>query len=393
MENVYVMSATRSAIGSFGGALKDKSPIELGTIIAQEAISRSGFDKNKIDHAVFGNVIHTEPRDMYLSRCISIDSGVSESAPALTVNRLCGSGLQAIVSAIQLIQLGDAKITLAGGVEIMSKSGYLVPAMRWGGRLGDAKMTDMLIGALHDPFGLGHMGITAENVSKDYEINREMMDNFALSSQQKASNAIDKGYFSDQITSIEIKKRKEKITFKIDEHIRPNTKIENLSALKPAFDPNGNVTAGNSSGINDGAAALILAKEEEAMKNKKKPLAKIVSYGFGGVPARIMGMGPVPATKMALERANLNINDLDCVESNEAFAAQACAVSKELKLPSEIVNPNGGAIALGHPVGATGSIILTKLIYELIRINGRFGLATMCIGGGQGIAVIVDTKV
>ena len=263
MENVYVMSATRSAIGSFGGALKDKAPIELGTIIAQEAISRSGFDKNKIDHAVFGNVIHTEPRDMYLSRCISMDSGVSESAPALTVNRLCGSGLQAIVSAIQLIQLGDAKITLAGGVEIMSKSGYLVPAMRWGGRLGDAKMTDMLIGALHDPFGLGHMGITAENVSKDYEINREMMDNFALSSQQKAFNAIDKGYFSDQITSIEIKKRKEKITFKIDEHIRPNTKIENLSALKPAFDPNGNVTAGNSSGINDGAAALILTKRKK----------------------------------------------------------------------------------------------------------------------------------
>ncbi len=393
MENVYIMSATRAAVGSFGGSLKDKSPIELGSIVSKEAIEKSGIKAEDIGHSVFGNVIHTEPKDMYLSRCIAIDAGVPDSSPALTVNRLCGSGLQATVSAIQLIQLGDTDTALAGGSEVMSKGGYLVPAMRWGARLGHSEMTDMLLGALHDPFGLGHMGITAENVSKDYQINREMMDEFSFNSQIRAINAINKGYFETQITPVELTKRKETIVFKTDEHVRSNIKKEDLLKLKPAFDPNGNVTAGNSSGINDGAAAIILANDKLAKKSEKKPIAKIVSYGFGGVPARIMGMGPVPASKMALEKAGLKIENLDCVESNEAFAAQACAVSKQLGIPSDIVNPNGGAIALGHPVGATGTIILTKLIHELHRTGGRFGLATMCIGGGQGIAVIVDVKI
>ncbi len=392
MNSVYILSATRTAIGSFGGTLKDKTPVDLGIIAAREAISRSGLAADVIGHGVFGNVIHTEARDMYISRCITIGAGMPDSAPALTVNRLCGSGLQAVVSAAQLIQLGDCETALAGGTEVMSKGGYLVPAMRWGARLGHSKMTDMMLGALHDPFGLGHMGITAENVAADYQISREDMDKFALNSQKRAANAIEQGYFKEQIVPVEIQTRKEVTTFDTDEHFRPQTNLESLQGLKPAFDPEGAVTAGNSSGINDGAAALILASEKTASHSDKKPLARIISYGFGGVPARIMGMGPVPASKMALERAGLKISDIDCVESNEAFAAQACAVSKELGLADDIVNPNGGAIALGHPVGATGAIILTKLIYELHRTGGRYGLATMCIGGGQGIAVIIDTK-
>ncbi len=392
MEDVFILSATRTAIGGFGGSLKDKSPIDLGIAVTGEAISRSGLNADDIDHGVYGNVIHTEARDMYISRCITIGAGMAESAPALTVNRLCGSGLQAIVSATQLVQLGDANAAVAGGAEVMSRGGYHVPAMRWGARLGHAEMTDMMLGALHDPFGLGHMGITAENVAKDYDISRADMDAFALESQNRAAKAIKEGYFKDQITPITIKRRREEIVFDTDEHVRAETTADGLAGLRPAFDKDGLVTAGNSSGINDGAAAIILANASCADKAGKTPLAKIISYGFGGVPPRIMGMGPVPASKMALERAGLTVNDIDLIESNEAFAAQACAVSKELGLPSEIVNPNGGAIALGHPVGATGAIIMTKLIYELHRTGGRYGLATMCIGGGQGIAVIVDTK-
>jgi len=393
MHDVFIMSATRTAIGGFGGSLKNKSPIDLGIAVTIEAIDRSGLATDEIDHGIYGNVIHTEARDMYISRCITIGAGMADSSPALTVNRLCGSGLQAIVSATQLVQLGDAAAAVAGGAEVMSLGGYHVPAMRWGARLGHAEMTDMMLGALHDPFGLGHMGITAENVAKDFNVTRADMDAFALESQKRAANAIEKGYFKDQITPVKITKKREELAFDTDEHVRGETTADGLASLRPAFDKEGQVTAGNSSGINDGAAALILGNAEKVEKSNKSPLAKIVSYGFGGVAPRIMGMGPVPASKMALERAGLKVSQIDIVESNEAFAAQACAVSKELGLPSDIVNPNGGAIALGHPVGATGAIIMTKLIYELHRTGGRYGLATMCIGGGQGIAVIIDTQV
>ena len=393
MHDVFIMSATRTAIGGFGGSLKNKSPIDLGIAVTSEAIDRSGLATDEIDHGIYGNVIHTEARDMYISRCITIGAGMADSSPALTVNRLCGSGLQAIVSATQLVQLGDASAAVAGGADVMSLGGYHVPAMRWGARLGHAEMTDMMLGALHDPFGLGHMGITAENVAKDFNVTRADMDAFALASQKRAANAIEKGYFKDQITPVKITKKREELAFDTDEHVRGETTADGLASLRPAFDKEGQVTAGNSSGINDGAAALILGNAEKVEKSNKSPLAKIVSYGFGGVAPRIMGMGPVPASKMALERAGLKVGQIDIVESNEAFAAQACAVSKELGLPSDIVNPNGGAIALGHPVGATGAIIMTKLIYELHRTGGRYGLATMCIGGGQGIAVIIDTQV
>ena len=388
MKNVYIMSANRSAIGGFGGTLKGFCPVDLGTLVAKEAISRSGYDPKEIDHAVFGNVIHTEPRDMYVSRVIALQSGLRKDSAALTVNRLCGSGLQAIISAIQLLALEDASITMAGGVEVMSNGAHIVEGFRWGARMGDGKVHDMMLGALHDPFGHGHMGITAENISSRYQISRDMQDQFALTSQQRASKAIEDGVFKDQILPIEIKSRKGIDIFQIDEHLKPNTTMESLSGLRTAFKKDGVVTAGNASGINDGASALILANEEKAKKGK--PLARIVSYGFGGVDPDEMGMGPVPATKMALNKAGLDVSDLDLIESNEAFAAQACAVNKQLGLDPEKVNVNGGAIALGHPVGATGAIIMTKLIYELRQRKGKYGLATMCIGGGQGIAVIIE---
>jgi len=382
------MSANRSAIGGFGGTLKGFCPVDLGTLVAKEAISRSGYDPKEIDHAVFGNVIHTEPRDMYVSRVIALQSGLRKDSAALTVNRLCGSGLQAIISAIQVLALEDASITMAGGVEVMSNGAHIVEGFRWGARMGDGKVHDMMLGALHDPFGHGHMGITAENISSRYQISRDMQDQFALTSQQRASKAIEDGVFKDQILPIEIKTRKGIDIFQIDEHLKPNTTMESLSGLRTAFKKEGVVTAGNASGINDGASALILANEEKAKKGK--PLDRIVSYGFGGVDPDEMGMGPVPATKMALNKAGLDVSDLDLIESNEAFAAQACAVNKQLGLDPEKVNVNGGAIALGHPVGATGAIIMTKLIYELRQRKGKYGLATMCIGGGQGIAVIIE---
>ena len=388
MNNVFIMSANRSAIGGFGGTLKNFSPVDLGTLVAKEAIARSGYDSKEIEHAVFGNVIHTEPRDMYISMVIALQAGLSKDSASLTVNRLCGSGLQAIVSAIQLLALGDASIVMAGGVEVMSNGAHIVEGFRWGTRMGDGKVHDMMLGALHDPFGHGHMGITAENISSRYQISRDMQDEFAFTSQKRANKALKDGVFKDQILPIEIKTRKGIDIFENDEHLKPNTTMESLSGLRTAFKKDGVVTAGNASGINDGASALILANEEKAKNGN--PLARIVSYGFGGVDPDEMGMGPVPATKMALNKAGLEVSDLDLVESNEAFAAQACAVNKQLGLDPEKVNVNGGAIALGHPVGATGSIIMTKLIYELRKRNSRYGLATMCIGGGQGIAVILE---
>ena len=388
MNNVYIMSANRSAIGGFGGTLKNHCPVDLGTLVAKEAIARSGYEANEVEHAVFGNVIHTEPRDMYVSRVIALQAGMEKSSAALTVNRLCGSGLQAIVSASQILMLGDASIAMAGGVEVMSNGAHIVQGFRWGSRMGDGQVHDMMLGALHDPFGHGHMGITAENISSRYQISREMQDEFALTSQKRAQKAIENGVFKDQILPIEIKTRKGVEIFETDEHLKPDTSMETLSSLRTAFKKDGVVTAGNASGINDGASALILANEEKA--NKGKPLARIVSYGFGGVDPDEMGMGPIPASKMALKKAQLSVSDLDLIESNEAFAAQACAVNKQLGLDPSKVNVNGGAIALGHPVGATGAIIMTKLVYELIKRKGKYGLATMCIGGGQGIAVIIE---
>ena len=388
MNNIYIMSATRSAIGTFGGTLKDFSPVDLGTLVAKEAIERSDFQAEDISHAVFGNVIHTEPRDMYVSRVIALQSGMKKDSAAFTVNRLCGSGLQAIVSAAQLIAMEDTELALAGGVEVMSSGTHVVQGLRWGSKMGDSKIFDMMLGSLQDPFGHGHMGITAENISERYQISRDMQDEFALTSQIRAKEAIDQGLFKEQIKPIEIKTRKGISIFDTDEHLKPDTTLETLSSLRAAFKKEGSVTAGNASGINDGAAALILANEKQA--KKAKPLARIVSYGFGGVDPDEMGMGPIPASKMALNKSGLKLDDIDLVESNEAFAAQACAVNKQLGLDPEKVNVNGGAIALGHPVGATGSIIMTKLIYELRRRNGKYGLATMCIGGGQGIAVIIE---
>ena len=388
MNNVYIMSANRSAIGGFGGTLKNHCPVDLGTLVAKEAIARSGYEANEVEHAVFGNVIHTEPRDMYVSRVIALQAGMDKASAALTVNRLCGSGLQAIVSASQILMLGDASVAIAGGVEVMSNGAHIVQGFRWGSRMGDGQVHDMMLGALHDPFGHGHMGITAENISSRYQISREMQDEFALTSQKRAHEAIENGNFKDQILPIEIKTRKGIQIFEIDEHPKPETSMETLTGLRTAFKKDGVVTAGNASGINDGASALVLANEEKAKNGK--PLARIVSYGFGGVDPDEMGMGPVPASKMALNKAQLTVSDLDLIESNEAFAAQACAVNKQLGLNPEIVNVNGGAIALGHPVGATGAIIMTKLIYELRKRKGKYGLATMCIGGGQGIAVIIE---
>ena len=388
MNNVYIMSANRSAIGGFGGTLKNHCPVDLGTLVAKEAIARSGFEANEVEHAVFGNVIHTEPRDMYVSRVIALQAGMDKASAALTVNRLCGSGLQAIVSASQILMLGDASVAIAGGVEVMSNGAHIVQGFRWGSRMGDGQVHDMMLGALHDPFGHGHMGITAENISSRYQISREMQDEFALTSQKRAHEAIENGNFKDQILPIEIKTRKGIEIFEIDEHPKPETSMETLTGLKTAFKKDGVVTAGNASGINDGASALVLANEEKAKNGK--PLARIVSYGFGGVDPDEMGMGPVPASKMALNKAHLTVSDLDLIEANEAFAAQACGVNKQLGLNPEIVNVNGGAIALGHPVGATGAIIMTKLVYELRKRKGKYGLATMCIGGGQGIAVIIE---
>ena len=390
MTDIFIVAARRSAIGNYGGSLKDIAPIDLAIPVAKAAIEQSGFPASAIDHAVYGHVIHTEPRDMYSPRCISIGAGLADTAPAFQVNRLCGSGLQAIVSGIQLIQLGDATAVLAGGVEVMSRGPYILPAHRWGARMGDSGLTDMLLGALHDPFGIGHMGITAENVAKDYNISRANMDEFAAESQARASAAQSAGYFKEQIVPLTVKQGRKEINFESDEFIRSETTFDSLANLRPAFAKDGLVTAGNSSGINDGSASVILADANKINSHNATPMARIVSYGFGGVPARIMGMGPVPASQMALERAGLSVDDLAVVESNEAFAAQACAVSKQLGLDASVVNPNGGAIALGHPVGATGAIIMTKLIYELRRRSARYGMATMCIGGGQGISIIVE---
>ncbi|RKP52460.1 beta-ketothiolase BktB [Trinickia fusca] len=387
---VVVVSGVRTAIGDFGGGLKDYSPTELGARVVREVLARAHVSGEEVGHVVFGNVIHTEPKDMYLARVAAINGGVAQHTPALTVNRLCGSGLQAIVSAAQSILLDDADIAIGGGAENMSRAPYSAPAARFGQRMGDARFIDMMLGALHDPFESFHMGVTAENVARKYGITREMQDALALESNRRASHAIREGYFKEQILPIVSQSKKGDVVFDTDEHVRHDASIEDLARLKPAFAKDGSVTPGNASGINDGAAAVVLMERRVAEARGLKPLARIVSYGYAGVDPAYMGIGPVPATRQALERAGLTVADLDVIESNEAFAAQACAVSSELGFDPAKVNPNGSGISLGHPVGATGAIITVKALYELQRTGGRHALATMCIGGGQGIAMIFE---
>lgn len=388
-ETVYIVAGARTAIGTYGGTLKDVAPIDLASHVFKAAMERAGIAAETVEQCVLGNVIHTEARDMYVSRVAALQAGLAENSRALTVNRLCGSGLQAIVTATQMIQLGDISTAIAGGVEVMSRGGYLLPAHRWGQRMGEGAVVDMMSGALTDPFGIGHMGITAENIAEESAIDRATQDAFAVESHQKAQKAIEAGYFTSQITPYEIKQRKKTITFDTDEHFRADAQLADFEKLRAVFKKDGSVTAGNASGINDGAAAVVLTNEA-SLPSSGKPMARIVSYGNAGVAPRVMGMGPVEAVEQALSRANLSIADIDVIESNEAFAVQACAVSKKLDLPADKVNPNGGAIALGHPIGATGAIITVKTMYELERIGGRYGLITMCIGGGQGIAMIIE---
>ena len=387
---VVVLSGVRTAIGDFGGALKDVPPTELAAKVVREAVSRAKVEPEDVGHLVFANVIHTEPKDMYLSRVASINGGLPKETPALTLNRLCGSGLQAIVSAAQAIKLGDADVAVAGGAESMSRGIYADLSARWGARMGDHQLVDMMVGALTDPFDSVHMGITAENVATKWGITRQQQDEMALESNRRAVNAAQKGYFKEQVLPIEIKSRKGIVVVDTDEHPRADATLESLAKLRTVFKPDGSVTAGNASSINDGASATVLMERKAADKKGLKPLARLVAYAHAGVDPKYMGIGPVPAVKKALERAGLKVSDMDVIESNEAFAAQACAVAKDLGFDLKKVNPNGGAIALGHPIGATGAILTVKAIYELQRTGGRYALVTMCIGGCQGIAAVFE---
>ncbi|WEK33153.1 MAG: acetyl-CoA C-acyltransferase family protein [Candidatus Pseudomonas phytovorans] len=387
---IYVVSAVRSAIGGFGGALKDLPLADLASALTRAAIERSGVAAEQVGHLVMGTVIPTEPRDAYLARVAAMNAGIPKETPAFNVNRLCGSGLQAIVSAAQCLLLGDTDVAVAAGAESMSRGPYLLPQARWGARMGDLQGIDYTVGVLHDPFQHFHMGITAENVSAKHGITREMQDELALNSQRRAARAIAEGRFDSQIVPLELKTRKGSVQFSVDEHVRSEVTAEQLAGMKPVFKKDGTVTAGNASGINDGAAGLVLASGDAVRRLGLKPLARLVGYAHAGVEPELMGMGPVPATRKVLEKTGLKVQDLDVIESNEAFAAQACAVARELGFDPEKVNPNGSGISLGHPVGATGAIIATKAIHELQRIQGRYALATMCIGGGQGIAVVFE---
>ena len=387
---IYVVSAVRSAIGGFGGSLKDLPLADLATTITRAAIERSGVAAEQIGHMVMGTVIPTEPRDAYLSRVAAMNAGIPKETPAFNVNRLCGSGLQAIVSATQCLLLGDADVAVAAGAESMSRGPYLLPQARWGARMGDLQGIDYTVGVLQDPFEHFHMGITAENVAAKHGITREMQDELALTSQRRAARAIAEGRFDSQIVPLELKSRKGTVQFAVDEHVRGDVTAEQLAGMKTVFKKDGTVTAGNASGINDGAAGLVLASGDAVRRLGLKPLARLVGYAHAGVEPELMGLGPIPATRKVLEKTGLKLQDLDVIESNEAFAAQACAVARELGFDPEKVNPNGSGISLGHPVGATGTIIATKAIHELQRIQGRYALATMCIGGGQGIAVVFE---
>ena len=391
MRDVVVVSAVRTAIGTFGGSLKDIPPTELGATVVREALSRAKVSGADVGHVVFGHVVNTEPKDMYLSRVAAIQAGCGQETPAFNVNRLCGSGLQAIVSAAQSIQLGDCNIAIGGGAENMSRAPFASLNMRWGSRMGDTKMVDMMVGALHDPFQTIHMGVTAENIAKKWGITRETQDALALESHLRAERATVQGRFKEQIVPVMLKSRKGEVAYATDEHFRTGATAEDFSKLKPVFiKENGTVTAGNASGINDAAAALVLMDAQSAKQRGLQPMARLVAYAHAGVDPAYMGIGPVPATQKALAKAGLSVADLDVIEANEAFAAQACAVTRDLGLDPAKVNPNGSGISLGHPIGATGALITVKALHELHRIQGRYALVTMCIGGGQGIAAIFE---
>jgi acetyl-CoA C-acetyltransferase len=388
--DVVVLSAVRTAIGKYGGGLAAVPPCDLGATVVREAVSRAGVEPGQVGHTVFGNVIHTEVRDMYLGRVVSVNGGLPVETPAFTLNRLCGTGLQAIVSAAQAIKLGDCDVAVAGGAESMSRGQYWVPGLRWGQRMQDGVVIDAMVGALTDPFDDCHMGVTAENVAQDFGVSREDQDALAAESHRRAAAASEAGYFKEQITPVEVKGKKGTQTVDTDEHIRPNVTVDDLAKLKPQFTKDGTVTAGNSSGINDAAAAVVLANSEFAERHGHTPLGRLVAYSHAGVEPRIMGMGPAPAVRKVLERAGMKLDQIDVIELNEAFAAQALAVARELGLPPEKTNPNGSGVSLGHPIGATGTILAIKALYELRRTGGRYALVTMCIGGGQGIAAIFE---
>jgi len=387
-KEVVVLSAVRSAVGAFGGSLKDLEPAELGGMVVKEAIARAGVDAQQVSFATVGNCIPTEARYAYVARVATIQGGMSMNSTVFAVNRLCGSAQQAIVSSAQAIMLGDAEFALAGGVEVMSRGAYLLPALRSGARMGDTPAIDAMVAVLTDPFGVGHMGITAENLAAKWGITREEQDAFALESQTRAARAQAAGYFKSQIAPITLKTRKGEVVFDTDEHLKPATTLESLAKMRPAFKKDGTVTAGNASGINDAAAFLVLADAAKAAAAGHQPLARLVAYAIAGVPNDVMGEGPIPSSKAALAKAGLTLDQMDVIESNEAFAAQSITVAKGLGLDPAKTNPNGGAIAIGHPVGATGAVIVTKLLHEMLRVNARYGMATMCIGGGQGITTI-----
>jgi acetyl-CoA C-acetyltransferase len=387
---VVVLSGVRTAVGKYGGSLKDKPPTELAATVVREAVDRSGVQPADVDHVVFGNVIHTDVHDMYLSRVATVNAGLPVETPAFTLNRLCGSGLQAIVSAAQLVMQGDADVAVAGGAESMSRGLYGLPGLRWGQRMGDASAHDMMVGALTDPFDDCHMGVTAENVAVKWGVSREDQDRLAVESHRRAAEAIQQGYFKEQILPLELKSRKGTTVFDTDEHVRADATLEGMAKLKPVFQADGSVTAGNAAGVNDAAAAVVLAERRVAEERGLAPLGRLVAYGFAGVEPRYMGIGPVPAVRAVLDKKGIKVEDIDVFEVNEAFAAQALAVMRDLELPPERTNPNGSGVSLGHPIGATGCILTVKALYELARTGGHRALVTMCIGGGQGIAAIFE---
>lgn len=387
---VVFLSGARTAIGKYGGSLKDKTPNELGALAAKAAIERAGIDPAQIEHSVFGNVIHTEAADHYVARVAAVNAGVPETAPALTLNRLCGSGLQAIISASQMIMLGDINGALAGGAEVMSRGPYWLPHMRWGARMNDSQVLDSMVGALTDPFEAYHMGMTAENVAEKWEVSREDQDMLAATSHNRAEAAIAAGYFKDQIVPVELKVKRDVVRYETDEFVRPGATPQDLAGLKPVFKKDGTVTPANASGINDAAAAVVVMDRETAEKRNLKPMGRLVAYSISGVDHKYMGTGPIPSVRAVLEKAGLKVADLDLIELNEAFAAQALACIRDLELPLEKTNPNGSGISLGHPIGATGCILVVKTLYELQRTGGRYGLVSMCIGGGQGISAIIE---
>jgi len=387
---VVVVSGVRTGIGDYGGGLKDVAPTRLGATAIKQALARAKIDPASVGHVVVGSVIHGEARDMYMSRVAALDAGLPVGTPCLTVNRLCGSGLQAIISASQHILLGDVDVAIGGGAESMSRAAYFLPGARWGTRMGDGPLVDAMTGALHDPFGHGHMGVTAENIAAKYGFTREQQDAFALESHRRAANALEKGFFKSQIVPVELKTRKGVEQFVADEHVRRDARIEDLQKLRAAFKRDGTVTAGNASGLNDAGAAVVLMEAQAAAKAGARPMARLVAYAHAGVEPQLMGLGPIPAVRKVFEKAGLKPADMDVIESNEAFAVQAMAVTKDLGLDPKKVNPNGGAVALGHPIGATGCILTVKALYELERTSKRYALVTMCIGGGQGIAAIFE---